>query len=80
MADPAQARTLRDLVGDPGLGEGDAATVRAVIEATGARDTVECMINDRCEQAVHVLERLPCPPALQTALYRLAMSAAARRS
>ncbi|MGK5450928.1 polyprenyl synthetase family protein [Streptomyces radiopugnans] len=79
-ADPAQVRTLRRLVGDPGLDEDGAARVRGVLESTGALDTVERMIVERHRQAVDSLERSPFPPSARAALHRIAAAATVRTS
>ncbi|MFH9006617.1 polyprenyl synthetase family protein [Streptomyces afghaniensis] len=80
QAGPAQARTLRALVGDARLDEDGAAVVRGVLRDTGALDTVERMIHARCRQAVDSLDRSPFPPAVRAALARLATAATVRTS
>ncbi|MFD1832276.1 polyprenyl synthetase family protein [Streptomyces desertarenae] len=79
-ADRTQTRTLRTLVGDPGLDEEGAARIRDILRATGALDTVEHMIDERHRQAVGSLRRSPFPVSVQAALHRLATAATARTS
>ncbi|TRV80973.1 polyprenyl synthetase family protein [Streptomyces sp. 130] len=75
-----QARLLRMYVGNPGLDEEGAAAVRRVLEATGARETVEQMINARYEAAVTALEQAPFAPGAALALRRIAARAVIRRA
>ncbi|WP_030611919.1 polyprenyl synthetase family protein [Streptomyces sclerotialus] len=58
---PAQAGRLRALIGDPRLGEREAAEVRAILTSTGARDAVERMIEERYRQALDALAAAPFP-------------------
>ncbi|MFE0063094.1 polyprenyl synthetase family protein [Streptomyces sp. NPDC059003] len=60
-ADDTQTRLLHGLYGNPRLDEKNAETVRAVLRATGADQTVEHMITQRYEQALTALDHLPAP-------------------
>ncbi|AOT61628.1 MULTISPECIES: polyprenyl synthetase family protein [Streptomyces] len=77
---PAQTARLRALLGDPALDEDGAEEVRAILAATGARDTVEHMIGDRRRQALRALDGAPFTPAAATALEHLAATATRRTS
>ncbi|WP_031089655.1 polyprenyl synthetase family protein [Streptomyces sp. NRRL WC-3549] len=77
-AAPHQAELLDRLVGDPGLDEEGAMSVRRVLEATGARATVERMIHERYATALAALSRSPFAPAAVTALRRIAAGAVSR--
>ncbi|MFU8850111.1 polyprenyl synthetase family protein [Micromonospora sp. SL1-18] len=77
-AGPAQAARLRVLVGDPELDHGGAAEVRRVIEATGARERVEEMIQARVGQARAALDGLPLAEPARAALTDLTTRAAHR--
>ncbi|MFF3905212.1 polyprenyl synthetase family protein [Streptomyces sp. NPDC001848] len=78
--DAAQSARLRALIGDPLLDEAGAEEVRAIFAATGARDTVECMIDDRYRQALRALDAAPFTPEAITALQQLAATATRRNS
>ncbi|WP_189530729.1 polyprenyl synthetase family protein [Streptomyces roseolilacinus] len=58
---PAQAGRLRALIGDPHLGEQEAAEVRDILTSTGARAAVERMIEERYRQALDALASAPFP-------------------
>ncbi|MFD7712385.1 polyprenyl synthetase family protein [Streptomyces sp. NPDC059786] len=60
-ADPTQAGRLRWLIGDPALGEREAAEVRSILTSTGARAAVEQMIDERYRQALDALASAPFP-------------------
>ncbi|MFU8872920.1 polyprenyl synthetase family protein [Micromonospora sp. SL4-19] len=79
MADPIQAARLRALVGAAELDPGGAAEVRGIIEATGARERVERMIQVRVDQAHAALERTPLAEPGRSALVELTVRAAHRR-
>jgi geranylgeranyl diphosphate synthase, type I len=79
-ATPAQLRVLRAAVGYPGLDERSARAVRAVLEATGAHEDVERMINERHSMALAVLDRALFPPAVTATLRHLAHGLCARVS
>jgi len=79
-ATPVQLRVLRVLVGCPGLDDRQADAVRAVLEATGARQKVEHMIAHRCRRALAVLETAPFPPAVTATLRRLTQDVCVRNS
>jgi geranylgeranyl diphosphate synthase type I len=67
-ADPAQQQLLRTFLGDPELDESNAASIRHVLDATGARTAVEQLIRDRVAQAHQALGRGRFPPAAAGAL------------
>ncbi|WP_372412399.1 polyprenyl synthetase family protein [Streptomyces luteireticuli] len=77
-ANPTQADQLRRFLGCPQLTDDQASVARNIITATGARDTVERMITDRCEQAEHALTHAPIPPDTAAALSHLAHVATRR--
>lgn len=78
-ADQAQRDSLCHLLGRSDLSATDAAAVRDIIVATGARDAVESMIDSRYQQALAVLDAAPFKPEAAAALRTLA-DAAVRRS
>ena len=79
-ADPAQARQLRRMVGDPRLDEAGADTVRGILESTGARAEVERMIATRYRQAQAALREAPFTTAGSATLARLASNVVERDS
>ncbi|MEU8828384.1 polyprenyl synthetase family protein [Streptomyces sp. NPDC048636] len=79
-SDPVQDAQLRELLGDPLLDEKQAAIVRDVFDATGARETVERMIEDRGRAALDALDTAPFTPDAVAALRRLARLATVRTS
>ncbi|MER6162885.1 polyprenyl synthetase family protein [Streptomyces sp. NPDC001868] len=79
-AGPAQQSILRGLIGNRALGEDGAARVRRILDATGARTTVEHLIRERHEQARQALARAPFPPAVTAALLEIARAATVRAS
>ncbi|MFD7235965.1 polyprenyl synthetase family protein [Streptomyces syringium] len=76
----AQRALLEHLVGDPGLEDDAADRIREVLEATGARTSVESMIAMRHEQAMTALEDAPLPLAAAVTLRRIAALAVERAS
>ncbi|MFD9393299.1 polyprenyl synthetase family protein [Streptomyces sp. NPDC060000] len=78
--DAAQRSRLRTLIGDPGLDETGAEEVRAIFAATGARDAVERMIDDRYRRALGVLDSAPFTTDAVTALKHLSATATRRNS
>ncbi|GGZ07429.1 polyprenyl synthetase family protein [Streptomyces nitrosporeus] len=78
LAAPRQAELLDRLVGNPRMDEEGAMAVRRVLEATGARATVEKMISDRYGMAVAALDRSPFSPHATEALRRIAAGAVVR--
>ncbi|WP_372405488.1 polyprenyl synthetase family protein [Streptomyces luteireticuli] len=81
-ADAAQTARLRSSLGNPLLDERGAADVREIFEATGARATVERMIDERHRQALAALEDSPFPfaPDALAALEEIAHLATVRNS
>ncbi|MFC0437699.1 polyprenyl synthetase family protein [Kutzneria buriramensis] len=77
-ADDAQRRRLRALVGNASLDEAGAAEVRRILTVTGARATIEKMIDERCEQAMTVLRSANFPADRVTVLHQLARYATER--
>lgn len=77
-ADPSQQRVLHTLVGVPSLDESDAARIRRILEATGARTAVERLIHTRREQALHALEAASLPAPAEDALRQIAGAATVR--
>lgn len=76
----AQGARLRALIGDPLLDEAGAEEVRALFASTGARDTVERMIDDRYRQALRALDTAPFTAEAVTELKHLATTATRRNS
>lgn len=79
-ADATQTRLLRTLYGNPHLGEEHAATLRALIESTGAARAVEEMIQARYQQAQAALAAANLPSDVHTRLTELAEQAVWRTS
>ncbi|MER7462463.1 polyprenyl synthetase family protein [Streptomyces sp. NPDC097981] len=79
-SDGAQSALLHTLIGDPFLDESGAEEVRAVFEATGAREAVERMIDDRYWEALRALDTAPFTAEATTTLKYLARKATRRNS
>ncbi|MCQ0024625.1 polyprenyl synthetase family protein [Streptomyces somaliensis DSM 40738] len=75
---PAQADRLRTLIGDPRLGEREAAEVRGILTETGARAAVERMIEERYQQALTALASAPFPADVVRTLADVAEAAVRR--
>jgi len=78
-ANDTQRETLRRLLGDPALGEDGVTILREVIDATGARDRVEGLIDERYEQAQRALES-PLLDSTAADALRVLAAAATRRA
>ncbi|MEU1803393.1 polyprenyl synthetase family protein [Streptomyces sp. NPDC019937] len=79
-ADERQLAVLRGGLGRPDLDEEDAAAIRGVLEATGARQRAEEMITQRYTAALQALEQSEFPPAVTAALKDIARAATVRSS
>ncbi|MFD3482970.1 MULTISPECIES: polyprenyl synthetase family protein [unclassified Streptomyces] len=79
-ASPTERKTLRDLVGRSDLDEDQAAEVRAILESTGARQTVEEMITERRDAALAALDAAPFPEAASAQLRQIALAATDRQT
>jgi geranylgeranyl diphosphate synthase type I len=79
-ASPTELSTLRDLVGRSDLNEEQAAEVRTILDSTGARRTVEEMIDMRRDAALAALDEAPFPEAATAYLHQIAQAATARRT
>ncbi|MGW5864818.1 polyprenyl synthetase family protein [Streptomyces sp. NPDC055239] len=79
-ADSEQTAQLRRLLGDPLLDEQGADTVRGIFEATRAREQVECMIDDRRQQALRAIDRAPFTAETMDALEQITRMAIVRDS
>lgn len=79
-ADEAQRHTLSTLFGSPGLDEEQAVRLRAVLDDTGARATIERLISTRYEQARRALDRAALPPVATDTLREIALSSTERTS
>ncbi|MEU4514772.1 polyprenyl synthetase family protein [Nonomuraea wenchangensis] len=77
-ASPGEAATVRRLLGDPGLDEDGVATLRGVIEDTGALSACEGLIADYLGEALAALDRAPVTEEARTALKELAIAATSR--
>lgn len=78
-ADPSQRGHLRALLGDPGLDANGVATLRAIIEDTGALAHTEQLIDDLLTTALDSLTDASIDPEARSVLTGLAY-AATRRS
>ncbi|MGW5114338.1 polyprenyl synthetase family protein [Streptomyces noursei] len=79
-ADSSQRHLLHLLLGCPQLDMAGAAEIRRIFEATGARQTVEELIQDRRRQALKATEVGLFPPAVAATLRHLIQSIADRTS
>ncbi|MFD9427489.1 MULTISPECIES: polyprenyl synthetase family protein [unclassified Streptomyces] len=79
-ADAAQRALLDSLVGNPDLDPDGAARIRTILDATGARATVEDVIATRYACALTALDATPYPPAAAAALRHIAAQAVERTS
>lgn len=77
-ADAAQAETVGRLLGDPALGPDGVATLRAIIEETGALESAEAMIAELLDSSLKALAAAPITSEAATALTDLAHAATAR--
>ncbi|MET9699867.1 polyprenyl synthetase family protein [Streptomyces sp. NPDC006529] len=77
-ADEDDLRLLAKLVGNPDLGEEEAAAVRELMERCGALRQVESMIGERIARAAGALDTVPMPAEARSALRGLAETAARR--
>ena len=75
----AQAEAIRRHLGDPGLDAAGVATLRTVIEDTGALADTEALIDSLLAQSIAALDAAPLDPAARSVLTGLA-HAATRRS
>ncbi|MCT9930178.1 polyprenyl synthetase family protein [Planotetraspora sp. A-T 1434] len=79
-ASPAQAETVRSLLGDPRLDAEGVERLRAAIEDSGARAACEEMIKRYLDNALRALEQAPIDETARTALASLAVAATSRRT
>ncbi|MFI7442160.1 polyprenyl synthetase family protein [Nonomuraea indica] len=79
-ASPEQAATVRRLLGDPGLDDGGVATLRAIIDDTGALNECEDLIRSYLGEALACLDKAPITPEARAALAELAVAATSRRT
>jgi geranylgeranyl diphosphate synthase, type I len=77
-ASDGDARVVRSLLGDRTLDEQGVASLRAIIEDTGALRACEDQIADYLEQALTALGRAPVTPEAHEALAALAVAATSR--
>ncbi|KOT87370.1 geranylgeranyl diphosphate synthase [Streptomyces sp. NRRL F-5755] len=78
VATPAQTERLREVIGNPQLGEPEAAEVREILTSTGARAAVERMIEKRYQQALYALYTAPFTPGAVSTLKAVAEAAVHR--
>ncbi|MFI7601936.1 polyprenyl synthetase family protein [Actinoplanes sp. NPDC049681] len=78
-ADRVQGTRIRELFGNPALDDAGAEELRAIIEATGAREGIEDLIRRRAATATAALDRAPLTADARTALAALASSVVSRR-
>ncbi|MFB4264334.1 polyprenyl synthetase family protein [Nonomuraea sp. GTA35] len=79
-ASPSDAETVRRLLGDPELDEAGVATLREIIDGTGALQECEDLIGDYLGQALAALETAPVTPESRAALTELAIAATSRKT
>ncbi|RJL31376.1 polyprenyl synthetase family protein [Bailinhaonella thermotolerans] len=79
-ATPAQAATVRALLGDPALDVAGVETLREIIVETGALDAGERMIAGYLETALDGLAAAPITAEAREALHALAVAATSRRT
>ncbi|MDP4506345.1 polyprenyl synthetase family protein [Nonomuraea turcica] len=79
-ASPGDAATVRRLLGDPGLDAGGVATLRRIIEDTGALQECEDLIGDYLGQALAALDQAPVTAEARAALTGLAIAATSRKT
>lgn len=79
-ASPAQAGTVREMLGDPALDAAGVARLRAIIDETGALTACEDMIKEYLDTALASLEGAPITAEARTALADLAVAATSRRT
>ncbi|GAA3699187.1 polyprenyl synthetase family protein [Nonomuraea antimicrobica] len=79
-ASPADAGTVRRLLGDPGLDEHGVETLRQIIDDTGALRECEDLIGDYLGEALAALESAPVTSEARTALAELAIAATSRKT
>jgi geranylgeranyl diphosphate synthase type I len=79
-ADPAGQRLIAQLLGDPALDAEGVATLQQVITESGARDSVEAMIDDCLTLAMGALDRAEISDEGRVALTALAHAAIRRES
>ncbi|MGI5270725.1 polyprenyl synthetase family protein [Nonomuraea sp. CA-218870] len=79
-ASPADAATVRRLLGDPGLDGAGVTALREIIEGTGALRACEDMIADYLGEALASLEQAPITTEARAALAELAVAATSRAS
>ncbi|GAA4580586.1 polyprenyl synthetase family protein [Planotetraspora phitsanulokensis] len=80
VATPAQAETVRALLGDPLLDADGVERLRSVILDTGALSACEEMIKRFLDDALHALDQAPIDESARTALAALAVAATSRRT
>lgn len=73
-----QAELLNAGLGRDGLSEDDIRRLRDIIDATGAREEVELLIEERARAGYEALEALPLDAVCREALYSLADAAVTR--
>ncbi|HEX4812767.1 MAG TPA: polyprenyl synthetase family protein [Nonomuraea sp.] len=79
-ASPGAAKTVRRLLGDPGLDERGVTTLRSIIEDTGALQECEDLIAGYLAQALSALDEAPVTAEARTALTELAIAATTRKT
>ncbi|GAA3555617.1 polyprenyl synthetase family protein [Nonomuraea rosea] len=79
-ASPADAETVRRLLGDPGLDEAGVETLRQIIDDTGALQECEDLISDYLGEALAALDEAPVTAESHAALMELAIAATSRKT
>src|SRR5690606_37752556 len=81
QATPEQAEVVRKLLGNPDLDAEGVATLRTIIEETGALAACEEMIKRYLDEALHALQEAPIiDESARSALAALAVAATTRRT
>ncbi len=78
LAAPAQAATVRRLLGDPALDAAGVESLREIIADTGALIDCENMIKEYLQLALHALDRSPITGESRANLAALAIAATSR--
>jgi geranylgeranyl diphosphate synthase, type I len=79
-ASPGDAATVRRLLGDPALDGEGIATLRSIIEGTGALTSCEDLIGDYLGEALACLDKAPIEADARAALAGLAVAATSRKT
>ena len=79
-ASPAEAGTVRRLLGDPALDESGVTELRGIIDGSGALRECEDMIGEYLGEALNSLDKAPITAEAGKALAELAVAATSRKT